>query len=42
MQELWVLCSACGLMLIDIYKKFREDRMYGFQVLEQTRFHDRV
>ena len=33
MQELWFLCSACRLMLIDIYMKFREDlfvlRFYG-------------
>ena len=27
MQELWFLCSACHLMLIDIYMKFREDSL---------------
>ena len=26
MQELWFLHSACHLILIDIYMKFREDR----------------
>ena len=29
-------------MLIDIYMKFREDSMNGFQVIEQTRFCDRL
>ena len=42
MQELWFLRSACHLMLIDIYMKFREDSLNGFQVLEQTWFCDRV
>ena len=42
MQELWFLRSACCLMLIDIYMKFREDSMNGFQVTEQTRFCDRL
>ena len=42
MQELWFLRSACQLMLIDIYMKFREDSLNGFQVIEQTRFCDRV
>ena len=27
-------------MLIDIYMKFREDNLYSFQVIEQTRFCD--
>ena len=27
MQELWFLCSARCLMLIDIYMKFREDSL---------------
>ena len=34
MQELWFLCSACRLMLIDIYKKFCEDSLDGFQVVD--------
>ena len=29
-------------MLIDIYMKFCEDSLKGFQVIEQTRFCDRV
>ena len=29
-------------MLIDIHMKFREDRLNGIQVIEQTRFCDRV
>ena len=41
MQELWFLHSACRLMLIDIYMKFREDSLNGFQVIEQTLFCDR-
>ena len=40
--ELWFLCSARCLMLIDIYMKFREDGLKGFQVIERTRFCDRV
>ena len=35
MQELWFLCSACRLMLIDIYMKFLEDSLNGFQVIER-------
>ena len=31
-----VLHSACRLMLIDIYIKFREDSLNGFQVIERT------
>ena len=42
MQELWFLHSACCLMLIDIYMKIHEDSLKGFQVIEQTRFCDRV
>ena len=38
MQELWFLCSACHLMLIDIYMKFLEDILSRFQVTEQTKF----
>ena len=40
MQELWFLRSACRLMLIDIYMKFREDSLNGFQVIKLTRFCD--
>ena len=42
MQELWFLHSAHRLMLIDIYMKFCEDSLNGFQVIERTRFCDRV
>ena len=42
MQELWFLQSARRRMLIDIYMKFREDSLNGFQVIERTRFCDRV
>ena len=41
MQELWFLCFACCLMLIDTYMKFREDSLNGFQVIEWTRFCDK-
>ena len=40
MQELWFLCSARRLILIDIYMKFLEDILNRFQVTEQTRFCD--
>ena len=42
MQELWFLCSASRLMLLDIYMKFREDSLNGFQIIERTRFWDKV
>ena len=38
MQELWFLCFACRLMLIDARVKFHEDILNGFQVIEWTRF----
>ena len=38
MQELLFLHSARRLMLIDIFMKFREDNIRGFQVTERTRF----
>ena len=41
-QELWFLCSVCGLMLTDICMKFREDSLNGFQVIEWTQFCDIV
>ena len=41
MQELWFLRSACRLMLINIYMKFREDSLNSFHIMEQTRFCDR-
>ena len=37
MQELWFLRSARRLMLIDIYMKFRENSLNGFQVVDRTR-----
>ena len=33
-----VLRSACRLMLIDIFIKFRQDSLNGFQVINWTRF----
>ena len=36
MQELWFLHSACHLILTDIYKKFREESLNSFQVIEGT------
>ena len=42
MQELWFLHSARRLMLIDIYMKFREDSLHGYQVTEWARLCDRV
>ena len=41
MQELWFLRSACRLMLINIYIKFCEDTLDGFQVIEWIQFYDR-
>ena len=35
-QELRFLRSACHPMLINIYMKFHEDILNGFQVTEQT------
>ena len=37
MQEFWFLRSARRLMLIDIYMKFPEDSLKGFQVREWKR-----
>ena len=42
MQELWFLRSVCRLMLIDIYMKFREASLHGYQVTEWAWFCDRV
>ena len=42
MQELCFLRSAHPLMLIDIYMKFCEDSLNSFQVVERTRFCDKV
>ena len=42
MQELWFLCFACCLMLIDIYMMFCEDSLIGFQVIERTWFCDNL
>ena len=37
-QELWVLRSACHLMLVNICMKFHEDIQNSFKVTERTRF----
>ena len=42
MQELWFLHSATHQILIDIYMKFCEDSLKGFQVIEWTQFCDKV
>ena len=42
MQEVWFLRSARRLILINIYMKVREYSLNGFQVVERTRFCDRV
>ena len=36
--ELPFLHSACHLVLIDIFVKFREYSLSGYQVIERTRF----
>ena len=38
MQQLWFLRFARPIMLIDIHKKFCEDILNGFQVIEWTHF----
>ena len=40
MQELWFLHSARCLMLNDIYMKFHEDSLNGYQVIDWTQFCD--
>ena len=42
MQELWFLGSARHLKSIDIYMKFLEESLNGFQVIKRTAFCDRV
>ena len=37
-----MVLAICRLMLIEIYMKLCEDSLKGFQVIEQTRFCDRV
>ena len=37
-QELWFLRSARLPMLVNIYMKFHEDILNGFEVTERTRF----
>ena len=37
-----VLAFLRNLILIDIYKKFREDSLYDFQVIQRARFCDKV
>ena len=41
MLDLWFLLFACCLMIIDIYIKFREDFLNGYQVIERACFYDR-
>ena len=43
MHELPFLHSACRLMLVDIFMKFHDARLYGLKVIERTRWrHDFV
>ena len=42
MQELCFSHSARNLILIDIYKKFRKDSLYGFQIIQQAQFCEKV
>ena len=43
MQELWFLHSAYPLMLVDICMKFHDASLYGFKVIDRTRWrHDFV
>ena len=37
-QELWILHSACNLLVRNIYMKFHEDILNSFKVIERTRF----
>ena len=41
MQELWFFLSARLLMLIDIYRKFREYSWNGFHLTKRIRFCDK-
>ena len=38
MQELWLLHSACPLMLVDICMKFHDASLYDLKVIERTRW----
>ena len=40
-SKLWFLRSACRPMLVNIYIKFHEDILNGFQVREWTQFCDK-
>ena len=35
-QELWFMCSACRLMVLNICVKFHENMSSGFKVMERT------
>ena len=42
-QKLWILCSACHLMMLYICIKFHENILNGFQVMERTQiYHCRI
>ena len=36
-KELWFLCSACRLMMLNLTMKFYDNIFNSFQVIEQTR-----
>ena len=36
-QELWLMCSACRLMVFNICVKFHENMSSGFKVMERKR-----
>ena len=35
--ELWLLCSACRHMVLNVCVKFHENMSSGFKVIKQTR-----
>ena len=35
--ELWFMCSACRLMMLNVCIKFHENMSSGFKVMERTR-----
>ena len=38
--QLWFLCSACRLIVVNISAKFGDNISNGFQVTGRTRFYD--
>ena len=40
--QLWFLCSACCLMVVNIHVNFHENISNGFQGMGRTRFYDQT